>query len=266
MELSTVLKKMSTSLTRGGDVDYRLEGDGQSIRLNDLLGKFLILEFTGEITCLACGRKIQKSYQQGYCYPCARSRPQADICQVRPELCHFDKGSCRDESWGKENCFIHHTVYLSLSSAVKVGITRTRHRLNRWMDQGAVEAVAVCGTASRIDAGRVELELKKIFADKTNWRAMLKNEIKVADLSKERLKALGSLPDSVEILPEPLTRSVFFRYPVLQYPEKIISLNPEKTPKITGNLLGIKAQYLIFDSGVFHVRKHSGRECRLSVF
>jgi hypothetical protein len=45
----------------------------------------------------------------------------------------------------------------------------------------------------------------------------------------------------------------------LQYPEKIQSLNLDKTPEYSGTLKGIKAQYLIFEDGtVFNIRGNEG--------
>ena len=41
-------------------------------------------------------------------------------------------------------------------------------------------------------------------------------------------------------------------------PEKVKSLNFDKTPEISGTLQGIKGQYLILDSGVLNVRKFTG--------
>lgn len=49
--------------------------------------------------------------------------------------------------------------------------------------------------------------------------------------------------ETVELLENELPRE--FVYPVEQYPEKIKSLNLDKTPKIRGILQGIKGQYLI---------------------
>jgi hypothetical protein len=49
------------------------------------------------------------------------------------------------------------------------------------------------------------------------------------------------------------------KYPVLQYPVKVKSINFDKVPLIKDKLVGIKGQYLIFDSNtVFNIRKHNG--------
>ena len=54
-------------------------------------------------------------------------------------------------------------------------------------------------------------------------------------------------------------------YPVDHYPEKIVSLNLDKTPEISGTLMGIKGQYLIFDCGVINIRKFAGYEVTASL-
>ena len=55
-----------------------------------------------------------------------------------------------------------------------------------------------------------------------------------------------------------------FRFPVLEYPERVRAINLEKTPRVEGTLLGIKGQYLILDTGVINVRRHGGYEVELS--
>jgi hypothetical protein len=46
-------------------------------------------------------------------------------------------------------------------------------------------------------------------------------------------------------------------YPVSQYLTKISSFNFDKTDSVSGVLLGIKGQYLIFETGVINMRKFS---------
>ena len=48
---------------------------------------------------------------------------------------------------------------------------------------------------------------------------------------------------------------VNIHYPVLNFPEKISSFNFDKTPQVSGTLMGIKGQYLLFDTGVINIRK-----------
>ena len=67
--------------------------------------------------------------------------------------------------------------------------------------------------------------------------------------------------DAVTELDESVTE---LRYPVLSYPTKIVSHNFDKNPEVSGTLMGIKGQYLIFDTGVINIRKFTGYEVEVS--
>ena len=54
------------------------------------------------------------------------------------------------------------------------------------------------------------------------------------------------------------------KYPVLEFPEKIKSHNFDKQPLVEGTLMGIKGQYLMFDTGVINIRKFTSYEVRAS--
>lgn len=232
------------------------------VRLNDLLGEKIQLEYLASIKCQHCGRKTSKSFNQGYCFPCFRSLARCDVCIVKPELCHFHKNTCREPEWGQAHCMIRHTVYLANSSGLKVGVTRSHQQLTRWMDQGAVEALPLVTVESRLLAGKIEVYLKKTIADKTNWRQMLKGEVPDIDLHEEAARVKKLLPKELafELSHDELTK---IQYPVLEYPTKISSFNFDKTPKVAGKLMGLKGQYLILDTGVINIRKFAGYEVRL---
>jgi hypothetical protein len=51
---------------------------------------------------------------------------------------------------------------------------------------------------------------------------------------------------------------------VIKYPTKVVSLNFDKTPVISGVLEGIKGQYLLLDVGVLNIRKFSSYNLTLS--
>jgi len=231
--------------------------------LNTHLGSSLELRFTGEINCIACGRKVKKTFGQGYCFPCTRSLPEADICIIKPELCHHGEkdNPCRDENFAREVCFHPHYLYCSLTSGVKVGITREVNIPSRWIDQGAVAAVPVALLPNRRAVGEVEKRLSdEGFKDKTHWTRMLKGNpedrdlMEVVDRVVERLTEWGT-----EGILSPLERLEHrFEYPVQEWPVKVSSLNLDKNPVAGGVLQDIKAQYLIFDSGVINLRKYSG--------
>jgi hypothetical protein len=62
------------------------------------------------------------------------------------------------------------------------------------------------------------------------------------------------------------TELITLDFPVHQYPEKVTSLNLEKTPFFEGQLVGIKGQYWIFeDQTVFNVRGNEGQKIALTI-
>lgn len=241
-------------------VQYTLRIGQENILMNDLVGKYLTIHYNNKINCIKCGRQTKTSFAQGYCYPCFISIPETEECVLRPELCQAHNGVARDMEYAQLHCLGDHYVYLADSGGLKVGVTRHSQIPTRWIDQGAGKAIRVAKTANRYTAGIIEVSLKNIFKDKTNWRDMLRNVSKESiDLMGEREKALDYLPAefSQYIIPDdPITE---INYPCSTWPVKIKSANLEKTGDISGVLSGIRGQYLIFDSDVvFNIRRHNG--------
>ncbi|MEH6589550.1 MAG: DUF2797 domain-containing protein [Halioglobus sp.] len=270
---SGAARKMKTQL--GEQVEYLGIFGDQEVSMNQYLGRRLSLSFDGVINCVHCDRKTSKSFNQGYCYPCFKRLAQCDTCIMSPERCHFAAGTCREPEWGEANCNIDHYVYLANTSGLKVGITRHSQIPTRWMDQGATQAQPIFRVSSRLQSGLVETVFKAHVADKTNWRTMLKGDGEPADMEAARLKLMdecaadiAALTDTyglqaiTELVGESETR---INYPVLEYPEKVSSFNLDKTPSIGGTLMGIKAQYLIFDAGVINLRKYGGYHLSLTL-
>jgi hypothetical protein len=260
------LKKMAAQLDNNGDVHYQLPVGQQLLALNDVIGKSLTLNFHGAIHCLNCGKKTNKSYSQGYCFVCMRKLPQCDLCIMKPETCHFDQGTCRDPQWAKDHCMTDHYVYLANTSGLKVGITRHTQIPTRWIDQGATQALPIFKVSTRLQSGLVEVALAEFIADKTNWRTMLKGNAEPIDLEGEAADLIAKVEhklaairakygnQSIERLSEKI---VDLHFPVIEFPTKISSFNFDKTPEVSGVLMGIKGQYLLFDKGVINMRKFS---------
>lgn len=257
------LEKMAVEL--GEQAQYALRLGDERVPVNPLIGKSLRLEYLGAINCTHCGRKTNKSFSQGYCYPCFKKLPQCDTCIMSPERCHHELGTCRDPQWGEQFCMTDHVVYLANSSGIKVGITRGTQLPTRWLDQGASQALPILRVATRQQSGLVEDLLRSQVADRTNWRALLKGDAEPVDLPAVREQVFEACAEGLESLQgryglqaiQPLRDAevVEIRYPVQAYPSKIISLDLEKTPVVEGTLMGIKGQYLILDTGVINVRK-----------
>ena len=259
MQLSGNISKMHTHLNRGV-AQYQLPIGDKLLSMNDLVGEEITLSFDQTIHCQNCGKRTNKSYSQGHCYPCSQKLASCDLCIMKPETCHYHLGTCREPQWGLDNCFSPHIIYLANSSGVKVGITRKRNIPSRWIDQGAINALPMLEVDTRLKSGELEMALKQFVNDKTNWRQMLKNEVAPIDLlaiKHQLLSEIGNIIDSTGA--QTLDNEALeINYPVVEYPSKISSLNFDKTPTITGVLKGIKAQYLILESGVLNIRKFSG--------
>jgi len=271
-------KLIGTLPDREGDpVNYALPLGETQVALNPLLGHKLGLRFTGTIRCKHCSRPIRKTYNQGYCFPCYRSLAECDSCIVRPELCHhFTKNTCRDPAWAMNHCMQSHIIYLANTSGLKVGITRASQVPTRWIDQGAVQALPILQVANRYQSGLIEVMLSHYVSDKTNWRMIVQRTPPPVDLLKTRDFLLGHR-EAKEFLTDFNQRfkgdliflseahEQHLHYPVLSYPVSVTkALNLDRTPLIEGQLLGIKGQYLLLDTGVFNVRKFTSYEVEFS--
>jgi len=266
------LRKMPAEA--GNPVAYSIAVGDTRIPLNDLIGRPLRLDFDGVIRCIHCDRKTNKSFNQGFCYPCFRKLAACDSCIMSPEKCHYHLGTCREPEWGETHCMVEHVVYLANSSGLKVGITRATQVPTRWIDQGAVDAIPMLRVATRYLAGLVEVACKAHVADRTNWRAMLKGDVPELDLVDERQRMLGLISDDLESLRqahgqdsirEVDEQGLGLSYPVQVWPAKIKTHNLDKSPEVEGVFEGIKGQYLILDTGVINIRKFTGYEVRFRV-
>ncbi|MBD3635470.1 MAG: DUF2797 domain-containing protein [Methylophaga sp.] len=266
---------MAVTLPADNRAQYAMRLGDEQMPMNDLLGQSLTLRYQGEIHCLNCQRLTKKSFSGGFCFPCSQRLAQCDMCFLKPELCHFDQGTCREPDWGQAVCMQDHIVYLANSSGLKVGITRINQVPTRWVDQGATQALPIFRVRSRYQSGLVEVMFKNHVSDRTDWRKMLKGEADPIDLAAERDRLLNECEseiqalqqrfddNSIAILPGEQEQQII--YPVTEYPVKVSSFNFDKTPEVSGVLKGIKGQYLIFDKGVMNMRKFSGYEVEMEV-
>lgn len=267
------ISKMRIALDAPAQYSLRLN-DAQ-YALNPLIGQTVRLEFLGSIHCTHCDRVTKKSFAQGYCWPCFSKLAQCDSCIMSPEKCHYEAGTCRDPQWAQDFCMTDHFVYLANSTGVKVGITRRSQLPTRWLDQGAIQAVPIFRVATRQQSGFVEDVLRSQVADRTNWRALLKGDVEPVDLIAIREQLLERCAEPLQTLQQrfglqaiqPITDVdvLEMAYPVEAYPAKISSFNLDKKPVAEGTLIGIKGQYLLFDTGVINIRKYTSYQLSVSV-
>lgn len=269
MKATGNIRKMRTEL--GDVVQYTLPlydvlEENESVPMNGLVGKIVSIRHTGTINCVVTGKRIKKAYGEGMSYDAFRSSPLAVESIIRPELCQAHLGiALRDLEWEVERHVKPHCVYLSLTSGIKVGVTRKTQIPTRWIDQGAVKALLLAETPYRQASGLIEVALKAHIADKTNWRNMLKNVFThTTSLEEEKLKLKELIPDELKQYCCDDDTVTSIEYPVLRYPEKVTSLKLDKVPKIEKQLVGIKGQYLIFDDNtVMNLRSHAGYQITL---
>lgn len=263
MTYQGVLQKMQTEFL--SPIQYYLVFEDSFLNVNQLIGKEIEISFQG-YQCLNCGKQ-KKIFRQGYCYECFMSSASVGEWIIRPELstAHLDIED-RDLVYEKRVQLQPHIVYLALSSDLKVGVTRKTQVPTRWIDQGAIEAIAIVEVPNRYLAGITEVALKDHFADKTSWQKMLKNNVPDVDLVAERNNVLQWLPE--EIKPYFAKEQELYKidFPIENYPAKINSLNLEKTPSFTGKVNGIKGQYLLFEDGtVFNIRSNEGIVVKIDI-
>ncbi|HDR68118.1 MAG TPA: DUF2797 domain-containing protein [Bacteroidaceae bacterium] len=248
-------------------VQYALPVGEQMVPLNQFTGAPVLMEYLGIINCIKCGRETKKSFAQGYCYPCFVSVPETEECVLRPELCRAHLGIARDMAYAKTHCLIEHVVYLSITGGLKVGVTRNTQVPTRWIDQGAVKVIELARTPNRHTAGLLETALKKHLDDKTNWRKMLTGDhAGSVNLPDVKHKIFETMPEDFRRYYITENRELSISYPVEQYPEKVRSMDFDKTAVIEGILTGIKGQYLMFDGDrVINIRKYGGYLVKLAV-
>ena len=272
MAITGKVRKMRAKVLDNASVNYELPLSDNTISMNELIGNHIEVQWTKKINCIHCDRPTKKSFNQGYCFPCVQRLAQCDTCIIKPELCHYDQGTCREPQWGETNCLKDHFVYLSNTGNIKVGITRFADQLvsSRWLDQGATQALAILRVQNRLVSGLVEKAIGKHIGDKTNWRTMLKGNYATHDLEEKRDELLALAREDLDEISDEYGlsaiqyisgNSVEITYPVIQHPEKIKSINLDKEFGFSGVLLGIKGQYLLLDQDrVINVRKYAGYE------
>ncbi len=264
MQYEGVLTKMQTEI--GNPIQYYMVFENSFLNVNQLLNKNIEIQFLG-YQCLNCGKK-KKIFRQGFCYDCSINSASAGDWIISPELstAHLEIED-RDLAYEKSVQLQPHIVYLALSSEVKVGVTRKTQVPTRWIDQGASQAIPIVEVPNRYLAGITEVALKRLYADKTNWQKMLKNDFVAVDLIKEKASLKYIIPKEVQEFYDINDNNLYqMNFPVLEYPKKVTSTNLDKSPTISGKLVGIKGQYLIFDGGlVFNVRSNEGFVVRIAV-
>ncbi len=260
---SGVFKKMIS--IHDDPVRYILDFDDDLLFLNQLIGKNFKIHKTG-YCCLSCQENIE-IFANGFCKKCFFESPMSGDWVMKPELskAHLNIQD-RDLEYEKKIQLQDHIVYLSKTSGVKVGVTRSNNKTTRWIDQGAIEAIELIEVPNRYLAGIAEVKLKNVFSDKTNWRKMLTNDIEDLNIINNREDALNILGSEFKEYFKTNSKVFKFNYYRKNQINSVKSASLKKTDTIEGRLIGIKGQYLIFeDSTVFNVRSNEGYKVDITI-
>ena len=260
---SGVFKKMIS--IHDDPVRYILDFDDDLLFLNQLIGKSFKIHKTG-YCCLSCQENIE-IFANGFCKKCFFESPMSGDWVMKPELskAHLNIQD-RDLEYEKKIQLQDHIVYLSKTSGVKVGVTRSNNKTTRWIDQGAIEAIELIEVPNRYLAGIAEVKLKNVFSDKTNWRKMLTNDIEDLNIINNREDALNILGSEFKEYFKTNSKVFKFNYYRKNQINSVKSASLKKTDIIEGRLIGIKGQYLIFeDSTVFNVRSNEGYKVDITI-
>tara|TARA_B100000989_G_scaffold8650_1_gene5953 strand:+ start:4053 stop:4844 length:792 start_codon:yes stop_codon:yes gene_type:complete len=260
---SGVFKKMIS--IHDDPVRYILDFDDDLLFLNQLIGKNFKIHKTG-YCCLSCQENIE-IFANGFCKKCFFESPMSGDWVMKPELskAHLNIQD-RDLEYEKKIQLQDHIVYLSKTSGVKVGVTRSNNKTTRWIDQGAIEAIELIEVPNRYLAGIAEVKLKNVFSDKTNWRKMLTNDIEDLNIINNREDALNILGSEFKEYFKTNSKVFKFNYYRKNQINSVKSASLKKTDIIEGRLIGIKGQYLIFeDSTVFNVRSNEGYKVDITI-
>lgn len=257
MKFELNLSKMSTEYAF--PIRYFLKNGDEEIFMNDFIGKKLSITYLHQINCVSCGCVTAKSYMNGHCYKCYATLPECDEGVFNPEKDLSHLGISRDIEWSKKYSLIDHYVYLAITGDLKVGVTRHNQLPTRWIDQGATYAIRFAKTPNRNLAGLIEVEMKKLVSDKTNWRRMLMFAESDINLVERKHFYLPQLPDELKIYESYDDSIVEMDFPYRNSVGNLKNVYLDSSDVISGTLMGIKGQYLIFDNGAaFNVRSHSG--------
>lgn len=254
------LRLLWGDVSNTGDVLYWInDTNGKRMIFNDLVGKNVKIRDTGERVCRICEKKVDSIYDKGACLNCFKNSPRCDVCMIKPEFCHFDKGTCRDEEFAKSWCFNGQFLYFSVTNDLKVGYMSKENKPQRWIDQGATRAIVFASLPNRKMAGELEHRISEFEKDKTNWSHMLKG--KTADVNllsvKNKWRKILKYEKWAKYITDDKEEAIL-KYPVMRYPEKISRIDLRAVPAFEDVLLGIRGQYLIFKNGVFSIRSHEG--------
>jgi hypothetical protein len=241
-------------------IKYYLELNNNFLFLNTLMNKKIFIYYIHN-RCIKCKKK-NSIYKNGYCYTCFLNHPKNYIGIIKPERCtsHLNIEN-KNIFFEKQIELQNHIVYLSITSQIKIGVTREKTFYHRMIEQGASKAIQIAKTPNRYYAGSIEVHMKKYIPDKTNYKIMLtKNNEEIYDLINYKFYLKNKFSKKlINFFLEHKNNIYHFFYPIIKYPITIKNINLYNENLLNKRLIGLKGNYLIFDNGVvLNIKNHIG--------
>jgi len=176
----------------GGTPSLYFINSNATLNCDGLVGESLRVTLHEEHVCANCGEKLSES-KYSVCYDC-KQRPPFTQCIKTPGT-DCTNADCPFPDYKRDACDHTYVVYLVTKGDVKVGISRSDRRLQRWAEQGASHAIVVAETPNRKSAGLIEEALSDRFETQSSSSWYEPRTSPVEDLVEATRTAPEYIPD-----------------------------------------------------------------------
>ena len=106
MKFIGTIKKMKSQ--HCDPIIYQIPIDDKLVPISDFLNKTIKIDFLEEIHCIECDKKINKTFAQGYCYPCFIQSPNTSECILG--LSYAGHMKARPEIWSGQRSIASRSI------------------------------------------------------------------------------------------------------------------------------------------------------------
>lgn len=238
-----------------------------TLNCDGLEGESLHVILHEERVCANCGEKLSNP-KHSVCYKCSQRPPFTQCIKTPGTDC--TNADCPFPDYKRDACAHTYVVYLVTKDNVKVGISRSDRRLQRWAEQGASHAIVVAETPNRKSAGLIEEALSDRFETRSSSSWYDPRTSPVEDLvgaartvpeyipADSRLHACLTLNDLDEAVVADRVVSIPHRATGVDHahgetrPELAVGDSGE------GTILGVRGNVILTDSFALNLKKRQG--------
>lgn len=238
-----------------------------TLNCDSLVGESLRVTLHEERVCGNCGEKLSKP-KYSVCYDC-KQRPPFTQCIKTPGT-DCKNADCPFPDYKRDACAHTYVVYLVTKADVKVGISRSDRRLQRWAEQGASHAIVVAETPNRKSAGLIEEALSDRFDTQSSSSWYEPRTSPVEDLVEatrtvpeyipddSRLHACLTLNDLDEDVVADRVVSIPHRATGIDHARGVTRPELAVGDSGEGTILGVRGSVILTDSFALNLKKRQG--------